>query len=346
MEKEKGCERILFKSRNFLKMTILCSVALTLLFIHHPPICLAKDVYPAGKISWLIPYKAGGGFDLVARGLSPYLTKYLREVSPGAKGGDVILRNEPAAGGQKAYNMVFNARKDGYTIGAFDIAFATETLLEKVDFDISQFTFLIRAMSTTRIIVTQKNGFANWDEMVKSSKTKELKWGTGAYLKSTQIDSIIVTERVGIPTRFIPWGGGTAECMNALIRGDIQVALVSEDSVKGLLDAGEIKVLAAIAEKSRYPGVPSSKDLGYPDLHEKLGAHRFVMAPPALPGEIRNILVTALKKAMNDRDFLAWAKKIDISLSPLFGDEAEKEALRMIRYYQQDVKPIVLKYAK
>lgn len=49
---------------------------------------------------------------------------------------------------------------------------------------------------------------------------------------------------------------------------------------------------------------------------------------------------------MNDRDFQAWAKKIDISLSPLFGDEAEKEALRMIRYYQQDVKPIVLKYAK
>lgn len=242
-----------------MKMAILCGVALALLLIHHPSLCLAKDVYPAEKISWLIPYKAGGGFDLLARGLSPYLTKYLREVSPGAKGGDVILRNEPAAGGQKAYDLVFNARKDGYTVGAFDIAFATETLLEKVDFDISQFTFLIRAMSTTRIIVTQKTGFKNWDEMVKSAKTKELKWGTGAYLKSTQIDSIIVTERVGIPVRFIPWGGGTAECMNALIRGDIQVALVSDDSVKGLLDAGEIKVLAVIAEKSKYPGVPSSK---------------------------------------------------------------------------------------
>src|SRR3990170_4852265 len=96
MEKEKGCERTLFKSRNFLKMTILCSVALALLFIHHPPLCLAKDVYPAEKISWLIPYKAGGGFDLLARGISPYLTKYLREASPGAKGGDLILRNEPA----------------------------------------------------------------------------------------------------------------------------------------------------------------------------------------------------------------------------------------------------------
>ncbi len=325
---------------------ILCSVAFALLLIYHPLLCAAKDVYPAGKISWLIPYKAGGGFDLLARGLSPYLTKHLREISPGAKGGEVVLRNEPAAGGQKAYNTVFNARKDGYTIGAFDIAFATETLLEKVDFDISQFTFLSRAMSTTRIIVTQKNGFANWDEMVKSSKTKELKWGTGAYLKSTQIDSIIVTERAGVPTRFIPWGGGTAECMNALIRGDIQVALVSEDSVKGLLDAGEIRVIAVISEKSRYPGVPCSKDLGYPDLHEKLGAHRFVMAPPALPGEIRNLLVTAFKRAMNDKDFQAWTKKMDFPLTPLFGDEAEKEALRMIRYYQQDVKPIVLRYAK
>ena len=346
MKKEKSCERSMFRSRFFLKIPILCSVALALLVIHHPSLCLAKDVYPAEKISWLIPYKAGGGFDLLARGLSPYLTKYLREASPGAKGGVLILRNEPAAGGQKAYNMVYNARKDGYTLSAFDIAFATETLLEKLDFDIDKFTFLIRAMSTTRLIVTQKTGFANWDEMLKSAKTKELKWGTGAFLKSTQIDSIIVTERAGIPTRFIPWGGGTAECMNALIRGDIQVALVSEDSVKGLLDAGEIKVLAAIAEKSKYPGAPSIKDLGFPDLIEKVGAHRFVVAPPALPNEIKNILVAAFKKAMNDQDFQTWAKKIDIPMNPLFGDEAEREGQRMIRYYQQDVKPIVLKYAK
>jgi tripartite-type tricarboxylate transporter receptor subunit TctC len=70
------------------------------------------------------------------------------------------------------------------------------------------------------------------------------------------------------------------------------------------------------------------------------------MAPPALPGEIRNILVKAFKRAMDDREFQTWAKKIDLSLTPLFGDEAEKEALRRIRYYQQDVKPIVLKYAK
>lgn len=347
MKREKDCVGGMFNRRDFLEISGLCGLALALiLFTNHIPPCFAKDVYPAEKISWIVPYKAGGGFDLMARGISPYLTKYLREVSPGAKGGDLIIKNEPAAGGHKAYSMLYNAKRDGYTISGFDIAFATETLLEKLEFDIEKFTFLLRAMSTIRIIVTNKTGFANWDEMLKSSKTKELKWGTGAYLKSTQIDSIIVTERVGIPTRFIPWGGGTAECMNALIRGDIQVALVSEDSVKGLLDAGEIRVLIVVAEKSKYPGVPSIKDLGYPDLPEKLGAHRFVIAPPALPDEIRNILVTAFKKAMNDQEFLAWAKKTDIPMNPLFGDDAEREAQKMIKYYQQDVKPIVMKYAK
>ena len=305
----------------------------------------AKEIYPADKINWIVPYKPGGGFDLVARGVSPYVTQYLREIARGAKGGGIVLKNEPAAQGQKAYNMVYNAKPDGYTIGGFDIGFVTETLLNKLDFDIEKYTFLLRAMSTTRVIVTRKNGFGNWDEMVKSAKTKELKWGTGSYMKSTQIESIIIAERVGITPRYIPWGG-TAECMNALMRGDVQASLVSEDSVKGLIDSGEIKVLAVIAATSKYPGIPTIKELGYPDLIEKMGAHRFVIAPPNLSKEIKTILIAAFKKAFTDQDFQGWAKKIDIPLNPLYGDQAEAEAKRMFKYYQNDVKPIVMKYAK
>lgn len=304
---------------------------------------LAKDIYPAERITWISPYKVGGGFDLMVRGISPYLTKYLRELSPGTKGGDIMVKDETRAGGQRAYGMVYGAKPDGHTIGAFDMAFAADTLMTKLDFDLNKFTYLIRVMTTTRIMVTNKNGFANWAEMLKSAKAKELKWGVGAIGRGLTIDSIIVKEAVGIQARFIPWGG-TAECMNALLRNDVQVALVSEDSVKGLLSSGEIKLLTEFNEKSDYPGIPSIKDLGYPDLAEKLGTHRFVIAPPLLSKEAGELLIAAFKRALNDKDFQAWTKKMDIPLNPLYGEEADKLARRMFVYYQQDLKPILMKY--
>ena len=331
------------------KRFCFCGVLLIMLLFFYPvAFCPAKerDSYPSQKINWLIPYKAGGGFDLVARGIAPYLNEYLQNGAADAKGGGIVMRNEPASGGRKAYSVVYNAKPDGYTIGAFDIGFIAETFLNDVGFDISKFTFLVRAMKTDRLIVTNKHGFANWEEMIKASKIKPLKWGTGAFLQSMQLDSTVLTDRFGIPVRFIPWGGGTAESMNALMRGDVQVAMVSDDSVKGLLDAGEIRPLAVISEKSKYPGVPSIKDLGHPDLAEKLGTQRFVIAPPGLPGNIKSIFISAFKKAMNDRNFLSYTKKLDLDFNPLYGDDADKAYRNVSKYYQNDLKPLYIKYSK
>jgi tripartite-type tricarboxylate transporter receptor subunit TctC len=327
--------------RNFLKSITVGALAINV--AGRIPYAFAKDLFPVEKIAWVSPYKVGGGFDIVARGIGPYLTKYLRELSPGAKGGDILVKDETAAGGQRAYGMVYNARPDGYTVGAFDMAFAADTLMSKLPFDLNKFTYLVRMMTTTRVLVTHKNGFADWAEMIKSSKTKELKWGVGAIGRGLTLDSIIVKEAVGIPARFIPWGG-TAQCMNALMRGDVQVALVSEDSVKALLSSGEIKPLTQFTEVSEYRGVPSIKDLGYPDLVEKVGTQRFVIAPPALNKEAGELWIAAFKKALGDKDFQAWTKKMDIPLNPIYGKEADTLAKKMLVYYQQELKPLLLKY--
>ncbi len=344
--KKNKCQRShVISRRAFLHMSGVLGGSLALSAIpDFVPFSFAKDIYPAEKITWITPYKAGGGFDLTARVIGPYLTKYLQELSPGAKGGGVSVKNEVGAAGQRAYSQVYFAKPDGYTLGCFDIFFATEALMSKLDFDLQKFIYLLRVNTTTRLLVTGKNGFGSWEDMIKASKAKDLKWGVGYFGRSLHVDSVIVKEEVGIPAvRFIPLGS-TSECMNALLRGDIQVALVSEDSVKGLVTAGEIKVLTIFDEQSEYRGVPSIKDLGYPGLVEKLGGHRFVIAPPSLPKEIQNILITAFKKTLNDKEFRAWAKKTDTPLNPIYGDEADMVAKKMLRFYQEDLKPVLLKY--
>ena len=330
--------------RDFLKISGLSSSALVLhSWTDGVPLSLAADVYPADKIKWLIPYQPGGGYDLIARAMSPYLTKYIHAVSPQSRGGDIIIRNEPGASGQKAYSITYGSKPDGYTICFIEIAIAIEALFSKMDFDMERFTYLACPMSTTRLLITAKNGFASWDEMIKAAKTKELKWGVGAFGRSTHADSIVIKETVGIPARFIALGGTSAN-LNALMRGDIQMSLVSEDSVQGLVKAKEVRPLVHFADKSDYPGVPSIKDLGYPQLVEKLGGYRFVIGPPGLPKTTQNILVSAFRKSIEDKEFQAWQKQNNFTLNPIYGDEADKLARRMIKYYQQDLKPLLKKY--
>jgi len=81
---KKGENPFLCSRRNFLKKVLFGSLAFNRAFAVAAG--YGREVYPAERIVWVSPYKLGGGFDLMVRGISPYLTKHLREISPWAKG--------------------------------------------------------------------------------------------------------------------------------------------------------------------------------------------------------------------------------------------------------------------
>jgi tripartite-type tricarboxylate transporter receptor subunit TctC len=107
--------------------------------------------------------------------------------------------------------------------------------------------------------------------------------------------SILANEVLGLPVKFIALGG-TAENLNALIRGDILLASVSEDSAKALIDAGEIRVVLVFDKKSTYPGAVTIQDLGHPELINPSMGERFLAAPPNLPKKIEKNIVYRLEQ--------------------------------------------------
>ena len=126
--------------RDFLKIVGLSSLIVAAEGVS-PLLSFAKDVYPSDKVTWIIPIKPGGGVDLVARCVSLYLEKHLKEAAKGSKGVNIQCKNVPEAGGRKAYSTIFYARPDGYTIGDFNTAFITDNISDKIEFDCSQYTF-------------------------------------------------------------------------------------------------------------------------------------------------------------------------------------------------------------
>ncbi len=293
------------------------------------PLSFAADVYPAEKVRWIVYTKAGGGFDLIARNISPFLGKHLKEVK-GAKGGEVKIENITQAGGQKAYSTIYNARPDGYTFGDLNTGSYCETMFTKTDIDYRKFSYILRTGVSARIVVTNKTGFKSWQEMMKAGK--EIKWAVGNFGAGAHISAILVKEILKVPARLINFPG-TAENANAILRGDVQMGLATEESAKAMIDAGELRVLAVFSDKSSYPGVPSLTQLGYPDLAEATLLHRMIIGPPNLPREIIDTLNGAFKKALGDKEFLAQAKLIDFEADPLYGQQAEVLVKKIFKYY-------------
>jgi tripartite-type tricarboxylate transporter receptor subunit TctC len=295
---------------------------------------VSQEVYPSKNITWILPYKPGGGTDISARAISPFIEKQLKKMVPKARGGSIIIKNDAAGAGEKAITNLLNAAPDGYTIGAFAGAFLAESYLVKKDYDITRLTFLVRLDEMTSLVVTSKTGPKDWNEVVVSSKTRPVKWGVGPFGRGLHVTSIVANEVLDLPVRFIP-SGGTAETVSGLIRGDIQIMTISDDSAKALLDAGEVRVLLAFDRKSIYPGAVSIQELGHPELINRTKAYRFLAGPPGLSPQRGNMIVEAFKRACVDEEFQAWSKKTGFVFNPLYGDDLNKLVRELTDFYKQ-----------
>ena len=71
----------------------------------------ADAAYPEKPINLVVAYSPGGGTDLIARAIAPYLEKYL------GGGARIVIVHRPGAGGEIGFAAIANAPADGYTIG-------------------------------------------------------------------------------------------------------------------------------------------------------------------------------------------------------------------------------------
>src|SRR5919206_1546012 len=72
---------------------------------------IARAAYPERPITLIVAYPPGGGTDLVARALAPFMEKYL------GAGARIVVVNRSGAGGEVGFAALANAPADGYTIG-------------------------------------------------------------------------------------------------------------------------------------------------------------------------------------------------------------------------------------
>jgi tripartite-type tricarboxylate transporter receptor subunit TctC len=196
MKKVEGCNQEGIERREFIKLMTTVGSASMLGSLPVSSHAAAKEIYPAKDITFVCYSNPGGPYDLAARTSAPFLTKALREVSKGAKGGNIQVKNMTGGNGAKAAYYLFNdARPDGYTLGDLNRASTYKFTMtkDKLPFDVMDFTFLYSLATTNRVLISGKrSGITSWEEMVAQSKKEPLRWAISSVGGSEHLDTIYV----------------------------------------------------------------------------------------------------------------------------------------------------------
>jgi tripartite-type tricarboxylate transporter receptor subunit TctC len=251
--------------------------------------------YPERPVKLIVPWAAGGDTDLIFRPFAPLLQKYLGQA--------VVIANVGGASGTVGEREAAGAAPDGYTIyGAHDYIHSVYFGgLTDIKYDQTFEPICLVASTPSVITVGAKTPWKTFKELVDDAKKRPGQIVVGASLGSTSQYSIALAAKVaGVSFKYVPYDG-TAQRMNALLGGHIDVG-DSNLTQKGKVDAGLLRFLANMADK-RSTGletVPTMKELGY---NVEYSVNRGIMVPKGTPADVKAKLGEACAKAAKEPEF-------------------------------------------
>jgi tripartite-type tricarboxylate transporter receptor subunit TctC len=283
------------------------------------------------RISIVIPYRPGGGFDRAVRTIAPYFARQLGENI------NVLPENLPGAGGRRGATRVYKARPDGTTLGIFNLPgiVLPDILGERVSYDLRELSWIGRVESQNYVLlVASSSGLLSVEDLQAATQISFLSTGYGS---SVLAASQIAADGLGLMGKdpiFLAGYAGTADYLVGLIRGDGNVALAPVSSAAKYIESGDLRPLAVSGELSRLNGVPTFADLGYPEL-TPLNVQRSIAGPPDMDPELLETLREAFMRTAADSEFRNAASKARLELSVLNGDDAAAAVEESFNFYEK-----------
>ncbi len=280
----------------------------------------AAAEYPERPVTLVIGYPAGGGTDIQSRALVPYLEKHL--------GTSVIVENREGAGGLIGATYIANSKPDGYTIGALNFPSMYSPIIQgNATYKADAFTPLANQIGgDLALTVNKASPIKTAKEFVDAAKASPVVVGVTGVGHPSQITALLFEDAAGVKLNFVPFNGGGPARL-AMLGNHVTLGFMNLNEVFADNRSGALRVLATSgAERSPLsPDVPTFKEAGYDVQFSLLAGFG---APKDLPPEVEAKLVDAFQKALSDPDYLADAKKRELTTLPLtqaeFSEALEK----------------------
>jgi tripartite-type tricarboxylate transporter receptor subunit TctC len=269
---------------------------------------------PAKPIEFVVPAGAGGGADVMARFLSPLISKYNLSPKP------LVVINKSGGAGAEGFMYVKGKKGDPHTIIITLDNLFTTPLATGVPFNWKDLSPIARlALDYFVLWVHAEAPYKSAKEYldaVKKEPTKFIMGGTGT-AQEDQIITIMYEQLFGVKFTYVPFKGG----------GDVAVELVGKHTNSSVNNpaeavshwkAGRLKPLAVIDhDRINLPDwnvIPTMKEATGVDMSYLM--LRGIFCAPGITKEQQDFYIDLLKKATETPD---WKKYIsDMGLKGAF----------------------------
>jgi len=251
----------------------------------------AED-FPSRPITLIVSFAPGGLTDIPARVIAPAMQKAL--------GQSVIVENRAGASGITGGSYVVRSNPDGYTLLVSALSEVQNFYYMSVPYNALTDLAPVGQIADGPpivLIVSAGSPFKSVADLVAYAKANPSRMnfstsgaGTTPALALAQLNALAGTAIAGVPYT------GTGPATQAVVSGDVQGAFVFYPSAKGMIDAGQLRVLA-LASPNRLallPDVPTMQQLGY------AGFTHYAFIGLSVPKGTPASAVTVLNKALNE----------------------------------------------
>ena len=292
----------------------------------------AAQQYPERPITMIVAYSPGGGTDVAARTLAPYIEKYL------GNNASITVLNKPGAGGEVGFTELANADPTGYTIGFVNTPnIATIPIERDTRYTVDSFQPIGNVVDDPGVFaVLPGSEYKTLDDLVAAAKERpgELTFSSTGIGSDDHLAMLRFERLSGADFRHVPFEG-SAPARTALLGGHIDVGVINAGEAMPYVQEGQLRLLGQMGDErwEGAPDTPTFKEQGY-DLVS--GSQRGIAAPKGVPQEYVDALATAIEKAIQDPEF---RKKAEEQALPLryIGPADYQELLNTTKEQAQQV---------
>ena len=262
---------------------------------------LALAAYPEKPIRIIVPYKAGGGTDSIARGFVSAFSK--------AAGVDVVITNVNGGAGSKGIIQVMKAKPDGYNLiltGSTDII-GLSTFRKMPFKSIGSLTPVGGIYTTPTYVLAHKDrGYKTLEEVIEKSKANpgKLIAGIGGKFGAHDVLANAVNGYKNAGFRIVAFDGG-AMLKKATIANEVDICIIHSPVLLNEVKAGLLNVIGTGGSlaKITYPPIQKTKTLREMGIPADVGVTRGVWAPKGTPKDVIAKLEKFIEVATNSEEF-------------------------------------------
>lgn len=240
------------------KKMILMVIALVLISIGLVA-CAGNAQYPSKNISVIIQYSAGGPTDMSVRSMLEYAGREL------PKGVSFVPENRTGSGGIVGMTETANAKPDGYHIGVIAVDLLMHKYFGRTELGLDNYIPLAATLADPyALVVASTAEYSTLEEFVSYCQENpgEVVIGNSAAGGAPHLAAIAFEKAFDVEFKHVSYDG-SAECITAIVSGEIAGTFTQPAPAVAQLQAGNLEMLTVLSDSrlEAYPDVRTAEEI-------------------------------------------------------------------------------------